>query len=159
MYGSNVYAADTPEDIYDLYYDFQNQDIEVLDYNVDGDLDEATEESYMISKSGSKSNPHYVLEKPDGSKQIDMMFSSPEEAKKYAAKKNIKVSSKTGYNMNEAKEEDKVDQEAKIYFMQQVKQGKIKELPKDPKAEYMKIKMSKDKLKEIIREKLQKLTK
>jgi hypothetical protein len=70
---------------------------------------EAKEESYMISKSGSKSNPHYVLEKPDGSKQIDMMFSSPEEAKKYAAKKNIKVSSKTGYNMNEAKEEDKVD--------------------------------------------------
>jgi hypothetical protein len=55
--------------------------------------------------------------------------------------------------------EDKLDQEAKIYFMQQVKQGKIKELPKDPKAEYMKIKMSKDKLKEIIREKLQKLTK
>jgi hypothetical protein len=54
---------------------------------------------------------------------------------------------------------DKLDQEAKIYFMQQVKQGKIKELPKDPKAEYMKIKMSKDKLKEIIREKLQKLTK
>lgn len=54
---------------------------------------------------------------------------------------------------------DKLDQEAKIYFMQQVKQGKIKELPKDPKAEYMKIKMSKDKLKEIIREKLQKLIK
>jgi len=37
---------------------------------------------------------------------------------------------------------DKLDQEAKIYFMQQVKAGKIKELPKDPKAEYMKIKMS-----------------
>jgi hypothetical protein len=53
------------------------------------------EESYMISKSGSKSNPHYVLEKPDGSKQIDMMFDSPEEAKKYADKKNIKLSSKT----------------------------------------------------------------
>jgi hypothetical protein len=60
------------------------------------------EESYMISKSGSKSNPHYVLEKPDGSKQIDMMFDSPEEAKKYADKKNIKLSSKTGHNMNES---------------------------------------------------------
>lgn len=37
---------------------------------------------------------------------------------------------------------DKLDQEAKLYFMQQFKAGKIKELPKDPKAEYMKIKMS-----------------
>jgi hypothetical protein len=59
----------------------------------------------MISKSGSKSYPHYVLEKPDGSKQIDMMFDSPEEAKKYADKNNIRVSSKTGYNMNEAKDD------------------------------------------------------
>jgi len=63
-----------------------------------------TTEEYMISKSGSKANPSYVLEKPDGSKQIDMFFSSPEEAKKYAAKKNLKLSSKKGYNMNEAKE-------------------------------------------------------
>lgn len=54
---------------------------------------------------------------------------------------------------------DKLDQEAKIYFMQQVKQGKIKELPKNPKAEYIKIKMSKDNLKEIIREKLAKILK
>jgi len=69
------------------------------------DLNEAKDESYMISKSGSKSYPHYVLEKPDGSKQIDMMFDSPEEAKKYADKNNIRVSSKTGYNMNEAKDD------------------------------------------------------
>ena len=68
-------------------------------------LNEAKDESYMISKSGNKSYPHYVLEKPDGSKQIDMMFDSPEEAKKYANKNTIKVSSKTGYNMNEAKDE------------------------------------------------------
>lgn len=54
---------------------------------------------------------------------------------------------------------DKLDQEAKIYFMQQLKAGKIKELPKDPKAEYIKIKMSKDNLKEIIREKLAKILK
>jgi hypothetical protein len=39
---------------------------------------------------------------------------------------------------------DKLDQEAKLYFMQQFKAGKIKELPKDPKAEYMKIKMTKE---------------
>jgi hypothetical protein len=37
------------------------------------------------------------------------MFSSPEEAKKYATKKNFKVSSKSGYNMNESQEEDPVD--------------------------------------------------
>ena len=40
MYGSNVYAADTPEDIYDLYYDLISQDIEILDANVeDEDFD------------------------------------------------------------------------------------------------------------------------
>ena len=47
---------------------------------------------------------------------------------------------------------DKLDQEAKIYFMQQVKLGKIKELPEDPKAKYMKIKMTKKDLKEVIKE-------
>jgi hypothetical protein len=54
---------------------------------------------------------------------------------------------------------DKLDQEAKIYFMQQVKQGKIKELPKNPKAEYMKVKMTKKELKEVIREQIKNLTK
>lgn len=58
-------------------------------------------ETYMISKSGSKNRPSYVLEKPDGSAQVDMMFSSPEEAKKYADKKGLDVSSKPGYNMKE----------------------------------------------------------
>ena len=55
--------------------------------------------------------------------------------------------------------EDKLDQEAKVYFMQQVKLGKIKELPEDPKAEYMKIKMTKKDLKEVIREQIKSLTK
>lgn len=54
---------------------------------------------------------------------------------------------------------DKLDQEAKIYFMQQLKAGKIKELPKDPKAEYMKTKMTKKELKEVIREQIKNLTK
>ena len=54
---------------------------------------------------------------------------------------------------------DKLDQEAKVYFMQQVKAGKIKELPKDPKAEYMKIKMTKEELKEVIREQIKSLIK
>jgi hypothetical protein len=55
--------------------------------------------------------------------------------------------------------EDKLDQEAKVYFMQQVKLGKIKELPEDPKAEYMKIKMTKKDLKEVIREQIKSLIK
>ena len=58
-------------------------------------------DTYMISKSGPKKNPYFVLEKPDGSKQIDMMFTSTEEAKKYAAKKGLKISSKKGYNIAE----------------------------------------------------------
>jgi hypothetical protein len=54
---------------------------------------------------------------------------------------------------------DKLDQEAKLYFMQQFKAGKIKELPKDPKAEYMKVKMTKKELKEVIREQIKNLIK
>ena len=54
---------------------------------------------------------------------------------------------------------NKLDQEAKVYFMQQFKAGKIKELPKDPKAEYMKVKMTKKELKEVIREQIKNLIK
>jgi hypothetical protein len=35
MYGSNVYASDDVSDIYDLFYDLTNQDIEILDYNIE----------------------------------------------------------------------------------------------------------------------------
>jgi hypothetical protein len=51
MYGSNVYAATTPEDIYDLYYDLSSQDIEILDANIeDEELDEAElSEAYVPS--------------------------------------------------------------------------------------------------------------
>jgi hypothetical protein len=59
-YGSNVYAASTPEDIYDLYYDLNNQGIEILDYNVDGDLDEATD--YMKRR---KAQDDYIISKKD----------------------------------------------------------------------------------------------
>ena len=83
------FLSSTENDIYDS---FRDDDME--------DLDEGAQ-VYMISKGGSKTNPHYVLEKPDGSKQIDMNFTSPEEATKYAAKKGLKVSSKKGYNMQE----------------------------------------------------------
>ena len=59
-YGSNVYAASTPEDIYDLYYDLNNQGIEILDYNVDGDLDEATD--YMKRRQAQND---YAVSKKD----------------------------------------------------------------------------------------------
>jgi hypothetical protein len=38
-YGSDVYAADTPEDIYDFFYDLNSNGIEVLDANVEDDED------------------------------------------------------------------------------------------------------------------------
>jgi hypothetical protein len=51
MYGSNVYAANTPEDIYDLYYDLTSQDIEILDSsNFEEDLDEAKHKEKGIEK-------------------------------------------------------------------------------------------------------------
>ena len=99
MVGESNFTMEMAEWLFDF---FNNASFE-------SPVNEAKEESYMISKSGPKSNPYYVLEKPDGSKQIDMMFTSPEEAKKYATKKNLKISSKPGYNMNEAKSEDPVD--------------------------------------------------
>jgi len=54
---------------------------------------------YMISKAGSKSTPHYVLEKPDGSELVDMMFDTYEDAEAYAKKKGWEV--KDGLNLNE----------------------------------------------------------
>jgi hypothetical protein len=74
-------------------------------------LKEDQDKKYQISKAGSKSNPHYVLEKPDGSKQIDMMFDTPEDAKKYAAKKELSIineakdTSATGYYNQDGKEQ------------------------------------------------------
>jgi hypothetical protein len=57
MYGSNVYAADTPEDIYDLYYDLMSQDIEVLDYNVeDEDFDYDSEYEDTLMEANVPSN-------------------------------------------------------------------------------------------------------
>jgi len=52
-------------------------------------------EEYIISKSGSKDNPTYVLEKPDGSEQLDMFFDNEEQAKKYAKKKGLIIKEST----------------------------------------------------------------
>ena len=100
MIGEDKFTMEMAEWIWDF---FNNA-------NFERPVNEAKEESYMISKGGPKSNPYYVLEKPDGSKQIDMMFTSPEEAKKYATKKNLKISSKPGYNMNNLKEATKEEE-------------------------------------------------
>jgi len=59
-------------------------------------VNENDKDLYQISKAGSKSNPHYVLEKPDGSKQIDMMFDTYKDAEKYASRK--KWQTKKGLN-------------------------------------------------------------
>lgn len=183
-----------------------NKDGKLSDYEekrgaaIEKAMDIKEEESYMISKAGKKDNPHYVLEKPDGSKQIDMEFTSPEEAKKYAAKKGIKISSQKGYNMNEvegdmidivtldvplfirmleyAKEDaaddmdlhdvatktialskqkgilsmkdydalipaeapidENLDDQAKAYWLELLKKGKIDKLPDDPKEAFLK---------------------
>jgi hypothetical protein len=79
-----------------------------------GNLNEASSE-YMISKSGSKNNPSYVIEKTDGSKQIDMFFDTPEDAKKYATKKSLKI-------IKEAKESGYYNQDGKEQY------GKFNEL-------------------------------
>jgi hypothetical protein len=51
MYGSNVYAANTPEDIYDLYYNLTSQDIEILDSSdFEEDLDEAKHKEKGLKK-------------------------------------------------------------------------------------------------------------
>ena len=57
---------------------------------------------------------------------------------------------------------DEIDpdsEEAKVYFMQQFKLGNIEKIPDNPKAEYMKIKMTKEELKEVIREQIKSLIK
>lgn len=65
----------------------------------------------MISPSGNIKNPEYVLEKPDGSAQVDMFFSSPEKAKEYANSKKLIVVDKT---IQEAKMKKNIKQQAKI---------------------------------------------
>ena len=50
-------------------------------------------------------------------------------------------------------------EEAKVYFLQQFKLGNIEKIPDNPKAEYMKIKMTKEELKEAIREQIKSLIK
>ena len=46
---------------------------------------------YMISPSGSISNPEWVIEATDGSHMVDMRFSSPEMAKKFADERGFDI--------------------------------------------------------------------
>jgi len=60
-YGSDVYAADTPEDIYDFFYDLNSSNIEILDANVDEeDYDYDSEyEKTLVEKILSKIKEKY----------------------------------------------------------------------------------------------------
>jgi hypothetical protein len=53
---------------------------------------------YQIIKSGSRSIPYYVIEKTDGTHQLDMMFDSVDDAMEYADRKGINI---VGDVMNE----------------------------------------------------------
>jgi hypothetical protein len=48
-------------------------------------------DTYKISKAGSKTMPEYVLEKPDGSEQLNMTFESWKGAVKFAHKNGLNI--------------------------------------------------------------------
>jgi len=96
-------------------------------------MKEEKEELYMISKGGRKDNPHYVLEKTDGSNQISITFSSPEEAKKYANKKGLKLSSQKGYNMKES-----IKDQIKQAVMEVLQEKKLSKAEKNKKEDIVK---------------------
>lgn len=102
-YGSDVYAADTPEDIYDFFYDLNSNGIEVLDANVEGDEDfydseyERTLAEKVISKikedrPGLWANIHAQRERGEkparkGSKDYKAAVKAGKEINKQAKKK------------------------------------------------------------------------
>jgi hypothetical protein len=98
--GKNEYKSDMPKDVEEMSIKPQSsrgvQKMDIPGKEKKIKLDEAymgvKGEKYQISKSGSKRIPYYVLEKPDGSAQIDMMFDTEEDAKKYANKKELNLS-------------------------------------------------------------------
>jgi len=107
-------------------------------------VNEASSE-YMISKSGSKSNPSYVIEKTDGSKQIDMFFDSEEDAKKYASKKSLKIikeakdTSATGYFNQDGKEQYSKFNELDNMNAQEIMAGYVMEKQDNPDKDKMEI--------------------
>jgi hypothetical protein len=119
--GKNEYKSDMPKDVEEMSIKPQSsrgvQKMDIPGKEKKIKLAEAymgiKGEKYQISKSGSKTIPYYVLEKPDGSAQIDMMFDTEEDAKKYANKKGLKISSKKGYNMEESLDENKLSSSKK----------------------------------------------
>ena len=84
-------------------------------FNGNNKLMGAKGEEYIISPSGSKKHPHYILEKPDGSLMIDMTFDYPEEAKKYAKKKGLIIVNKDGEIIQEDYSSSKEYQAEKDY--------------------------------------------
>jgi hypothetical protein len=103
-------------------------------------VNEASSE-YMISKSGSKNNPSYVIEKTDGSEQIDMFFDTPEDAKKYATKKSLKIikeakdTSATGYFNQDGKEQYSKFNELDNMNAQEIMAGYVMEKQDNPEID------------------------
>ena len=103
------------------------------------------DDTIVFPKSG---NPVKDLTK----KIIDVVMKSAKIDYSVADKEAV-GETKTGYKP------DPDSEEAQAYFLQQFKEKKIKELPKDPKAEYTKVIMTKEELKEVIKEQIKNLIK
>jgi hypothetical protein len=103
------------------------------------------DDTIVFPKSG---NPSKNLTK----KMIDVVMKNAKIDYSVADKEAV-GETKTGYKP------DPDSEEAKVYFLQQFKLGNIEKIPDNPKAEYMKIKMTKEELKEVIREQIKSLIK
>lgn len=105
------------------------------------------DDTIIFPKSG---NPAKDLTK----KMIDVVMKN--------AKIDYAVADKEAVDEASVNKKNKIDpdsEEAKLYFLQQFKLGNIKKVPDNPKAEYIKIKMTKEELKEVIREQIKSLIK
>jgi len=105
------------------------------------------DDTIVFPKSG---NPSKNLTK----KMIDVVMKN--------AKIDYSVADKEAVDEAPVNKNNKINsdsEEAKVYFLQQFKLGNIEKIPDNPKAEYMKIKMTKEELKEVIREQIKSLIK
>ena len=92
-------------------------------------------ETYQISKAGSKSIPYYVIEKTDGSEQIDMFFDTPEDAQEYAEKKGLPMVD----SLQEAVDDESIEKtkeltDATKELSKAKEEAGIKEIKKKPKS-------------------------
>jgi hypothetical protein len=105
------------------------------------------DDTIVFPKSG---NPSKNLTK----KMIDVVMKN--------AKIDYSVTDKEAVDEAPVNKNNKINsdsEEAQAYFLQQFKAKKISKIPEDPKAEYIKVKMTKKDLKEVIREQIKNLIK